>query len=517
MVVQFRSLPDNSFFYSRVTPFAAPAEEVEQNQKLADVQVADNGIRSHGWLTAFFFKCLACLCCVFSHLKTVEFTNADDSTTYLNKRSAILWINAKLSDPLTFLDAEASDETIVNQIRQIYAAVQTESLIEVVTPVTLKNNHFLSRLEASSHIEDDEYFPKAINFAKFNNSEPYKTRAATARKNLKSALDALERVMLEHNLRMNPLTDADTVPAWQLNKPINELDDDVVIKIGAFAITGKELKELHQSTRVTYDADKLDADTLHIILNRGSQNAEQGDLARYRQVSSDIVMVCKADGSPLRRGEDLFKFRLYTKSAPNLAYNQADCKKFVSEAGIIQGKYIEEVKGLLKHFLLDCKKDGVRIPVLPGIGLGSFMPEHLKKEGCTYFAAALGAALAEFPPDSFEAVIFATPDPTVTAIMESEVPKEFEEGKEHVKFVVSKKSCLDVAQTGARCGLKMGVLNPGDPSGMAGQFWEGGHIALEEMMALFSTMVLSQHSGANPDIIGDKTKYEGINISDSVK
>lgn len=98
-----------------------------------------------------------------------------------------------------------------------------------------------------------------------------------------------------------------------------------MIAIGEkFQITGKELKSLLASTKVSYNSAKgLDQDTLHGILNEGSQTDDEKVLARARMVSSDVAVTHTASGDPIERNTTtpLATCRIYTTNAPNLNYD----------------------------------------------------------------------------------------------------------------------------------------------------------------------------------------------------
>lgn len=517
--IQFRILSDHSFFYSRVTLFSVDDENlalteenhtlieestlIEENQEIENFCSNDHGIRSHNRLTAFVLNCLRRLGLT---LGTVKFTNLDGSVTYLNKSSTINWINSRVEQN-QWTEEEDSEGIIIAKIQALYA---NGFRTKLVTGLEYGVTEFLEKLQYSAN-KNDELFPEAIHYNLFNKDPLYISRANVARANVQRLLEKFGRQLIPGQQLKLGLERCIEKPAWTLATSINDLNNKDFFKIGHFILTGKEIKELLQSTRVSYDSEKLDPKMLFTILNKGAQDEEQENASRYRLVSSDIVLAYTAKGEPLLRDKNLYKFRLYTKSAPNINYNNNDIKNFIIEGTINEDKYTVEIKTLLKHFFLDCKRDGIKIPVLPGIGLGIFMPPPLKSIGTKYFANALAQVLEEMPENLFDAIIFASPDLQVSQIIADNVSNS----GGHPRFLVTRKGCLDVAQAGARSGIKMGVLNPGDPSGIPGQFWEEGDIALEEMIALFSTLILSQHPGANSGVIGNQDKYESVNTAEA--
>ena len=55
--------------------------------------------------------------------------------------------------------------------------------------------------------------------------------------------------------------------------------------------------------------------------------------------------------------------------------------------------------------------------------------------------------------------------------------------------------------------LRLGIMNPSDVvalrRGNIGMYWDGGHVALEEVMAVQTTILL-HHRGVNPTLFTDK-------------
>jgi hypothetical protein len=184
-------------------------------------------------------------------------------------------------------------------------------------------------------------------------------------------------------------------------------------------------------------------------------------------------------------------------NAPNL--EGIDGEKFLTDdmrAFSTEGRnaYKDEMKALLTHYLTECLEDGVDVPIIPGFGMGAFLPEHLRSEGFGAFGEALNEVLKESKFANFSRVVLADPNP--------ELCKAVKEKNSDIKskLTVTDKSGLDVVQKGMDRGLKMGFLNPGDPRCYPGENWEGGHFALEEMLGQQTTMVLAQHPGICPNV-----------------
>eukprot|EP00995_Heteronema_vittatum_P002015 NODE_1287_length_1009_cov_288.404167_g894_i0.p2 GENE.NODE_1287_length_1009_cov_288.404167_g894_i0~~NODE_1287_length_1009_cov_288.404167_g894_i0.p2 ORF type:complete len:155 (-),score=55.90 NODE_1287_length_1009_cov_288.404167_g894_i0:157-621(-) len=77
------------------------------------------------------------------------------------------------------------------------------------------------------------------------------------------------------------------------------------------------------------------------------------------------------------------------------------------------------------------------------------------------------------------------------------------------------KSMVALADHLARQGLTAGLLNPSDVQavrqGYIGMYWDGGHIALEELLAMQTTLLL-QHRGINPELYTDPKRVQAIAV-----
>lgn len=304
-----------------------------------------------------------------------------------------------------------------------------------------------------------------------------------------------------------------SLAGWKLNTPISSLSDDQILKFQNVEITGKELKRQLLSTKVSYIPQAgLTLEQLKTMLTKGSGNDEQRVLARSRCISSLVTMLCSPDGEPIQRkiDEKLPEFHMYTLNLPNLRYEviEADKQQFLLPDGSLNKEaYKQEYKRILEHYLLRCRSDGVQVPILSGAGLDAFMPQHLQPEAAATAGEAIKELLTGDSFNQFTGIIFA-------AFQEQTAQTFAEILKDIPKVNVVKGSSFWIAYEGAKQGLKMGMINPGDPSCIPGQFWEGGHIALEELVALFTTVIFSQHPHFNP-LITDTAHYKATPVSTS--
>ena len=76
-------------------------------------------------------------------------------------------------------------------------------------------------------------------------------------------------------------------------------------------------------------------------------------------------------------------------------------------------------------------------------------------------------------------------------------------------------SMVTLAADIARLGYTAGILNPSDVEAMRkgylGMYWDGGHIAVEEILAM-QTSLLLQHVGVNPDLFSDPTRHLRVDL-----
>jgi hypothetical protein len=330
--------------------------------------------------------------------------------------------------------------------------------------------------------------PSPIHYDAFNSQNGYATVATQARKHMRDLLESLGGMIYPRQLA------GGTLPGLS-NIDLSNLSDDDRFACGSFYLTGREIKDLVSSLRVSYDSSILDSYELNHILIHGSSSILDHSKARGRMVSSLVVSVCDSKGEPLSRGNILFPYRVYTSNAPNLAYNDNDRKQFLNGDGTLNiEKYTQEIKRILLHFFEEAVKNGDDTVVFGGFGLGAYMPKELSPVASSCFVEAVRSVMNE-QGKKFKKVIFASPCTALTSPI-SRISN----------VIVSNKSCLDIAHIGAEQGFKIALLNPGDSSGIPGQFWLQGHIALEEMFALFTTLLLAQHPHCNP-LVGNASVY----------
>lgn len=331
--------------------------------------------------------------------------------------------------------------------------------------------------------------PTPIHYNEFN-AGPATKAAANARQDMVQWLKKMGATDFKQILGKS----ADLLTGWS-GCDILELADDAHFTCGSFTITGKELKQQAKSLRIGYDPSIISWRELRSILVNGSKTPQQEALARGRMVSSLAFSVRDSRGNLLKREDTLPLYRVYTSNAPNLCYSPDDMKAFLHPNGKLNTqKYTAEMERIFLHFYEEAIANGDDTPVLCGFGMGAFMHPSILPEGRRCFIEALKRA-TEKKGGHFKKIIFADPNASLTNFLAA-IPK----------ITVTNKSCLDIAHLGAEQGLRIALFNPGDGSGIPGQYWYKGHIALEEMFGFFTSLLFSQHPHCN-SLISDQNRY----------
>ena len=196
--------------------------------------------------------------------------------------------------------------------------------------------------------------------------------------------------------------------------------------------------------------------------------------------------------------------------------------------------YLRQMRRTWYVVLTAMHRAGVRYPVLSAIGCGAFrgpysavpalvalallqvMRAHFPAvRSGERFAPQSETAAAEFdnvivcfpgfPSDQlnwerFATVFFGSPDPADRVRV----------------MLLPHHSMMHVASALADTGHRAGMLNPSDVvavrEGHMGTYWDGGHIALEELLAVGTTL-LTMHRALNPPLWTDDTRWHAVDLS----
>lgn len=294
-----------------------------------------------------------------------------------------------------------------------------------------------------------------------------------------------------------------------------------IIHIGDFALTAGQLGELQDSYRVSYrEGDpgepKLEAAKLQSMITQSASDDADRVFGPRRMVSSDIVVVRDEFCRSYKASDPLPKLRLYTTNMPDLTEEGTtqDREKYLlrgedGEIGINPEPYTREAGQVLGHYLSECAADGLQMPVITGIGLGVFMPnQKARSQAIKCYVDALEKQLLA-NAHKFNGVVFSAPGeyPELINAVQEMLERNQKAGLlKNCK--ASTKSALDIANEAAKAGIKSGILNAGDPSFIPGQYFadKNANIALEELLALRTTMVFSQHPHINREA-GNLARY----------
>jgi hypothetical protein len=290
----------------------------------------------------------------------------------------------------------------------------------------------------------------------------------------------------------------------------SKINKDKTYQIGKFEISGQELVDLRKGTRIAFIDGKIgdtkvesNAALMTDIVTKGRKIDHPEQLnSLFRCQVTQVHFHTDIRGNELERkaNDSQPPVGLYTMSAPNLKYCQRHMDLLIKDGKLQTTAYTDLVKSQLQLFFNQCLEDKVTCPVLPGFGMGAFLPsgpgerdETIRKEAQEAFAKALLDVAGEFS-SQFKAITFANPRfPSNEALKYTGTDFLLSElGKGSVaNFRIVEGSAFDVVQEGQKQGVKMGLLNPGDPSGITGEnFWsdhEGANLAFDEAIVAMTT------------------------------
>jgi hypothetical protein len=298
------------------------------------------------------------------------------------------------------------------------------------------------------------------------------------------------------------------------------IDNEKVYKFGKTRVKGEKLNELKKTTRVTFSQDtlvdgtKASPQSLKSIFQKGARSFAEQIQSSARCVVSLNILTSNNRGDIDWGGKPPPEFPVYTMNAPNLAYNEASKQALTkTEEGNLkldEPKYKAEMKRVFKHFLSECKKDNVEIPLIPALGLRSFMISALRPAAAKLFLEALKEAADEVG-GNFEQIIV-----TGNEFADVSNLEEIEKGLKNDKIMLAghgkeSKDSFDVLEFLLKQGKKVGYLIAGDPSGQTGQFanLRNNHIRAEEAAATHMPgLMITQGAGHNPDVMLNETNYQ---------
>eukprot|EP01006_Ploeotia_vitrea_P016252 TRINITY_DN46818_c0_g1_i1.p1 TRINITY_DN46818_c0_g1~~TRINITY_DN46818_c0_g1_i1.p1 ORF type:complete len:460 (+),score=77.67 TRINITY_DN46818_c0_g1_i1:21-1400(+) len=310
-----------------------------------------------------------------------------------------------------------------------------------------------------------------------------------------------------------------------------------------FELKGSEIKDLASKAIVTYAPEYLNEDE---VFAGNLKDDKVHTNTQMIAISGPVYAMFDHEMRPHERAPRPF----IACSIPgiNFAYSTADQAKFTTEMWnderTKKKKVVDNAAALLRmkeiyaHALLVFQKFEVKFPCLCAIGCGAFKGEfntvpHL-------WAEALYDVLATFEYD-FGCVFVSLPNfgeqenfnifcdvfnkQTKTGDEENKDTSSSSSSgakkKDDVKMpktavcFLETKSMISLADYLSRKDKAVGVLNPSDvqaiKQGYLGMFWDGGHVALEEIIAMQTTLLL-QHRGLNPALYDNTDRRMQMSI-----
>ena len=265
-----------------------------------------------------------------------------------------------------------------------------------------------------------------------------------------------------------------------------------------------------------FDIGRFHLDSAHIdyLMNNAYVSVAQGiataptegDNARQqlRAIVGPVYVVYDDALQPVEKGAAP---PILSCSVPgiNMSYSHAEIVRYSVNGQLDQRRYTVRAKVILAHVLACMQAEDVEFPVLCAIGCGAFKGSFGDIPFCV--AQAVAAVLLE-GGFRFKAVVICLPGFSAEDDNFSIFSRVFEQHDKRLPvpvMLVEDRGMLTIANRLRVLGLKAGVLNPSDcdalhpDRGYIGMYWDNGHVALEEMMALTTTL-LFQHKGVNPGL-----------------
>ena len=307
------------------------------------------------------------------------------------------------------------------------------------------------------------------------------------------------------------------------NEPFWNKEDDTPFTCGAtFTVTAKELKELANKALIVYDQTLVQ----EVRLQNGTTEPDDWKFEEYQQ--SQSVAVCgpvysmyDAQGNPQARANRPF----YVVSIPgiNLDYSNHDKgwfllkdEKTVKDETALRN----QMKQVWRVALLAFKECKVTCPVLSAIGCGAFRGNV--KDVPDHWAQALVDVLDDdVVAGAFHVVVLSLPtfgkymnfDPFLAVFQ-----KQKRQPTAPPVLLTDGHGLVEVAEwvTERFPDEVAGVLNPSDAQavrqGFIGMYWQGYHIALEELLATRTTLLL-QHIDVNPSLWTDDKRHRPLAVT----
>lgn len=288
------------------------------------------------------------------------------------------------------------------------------------------------------------------------------------------------------------------------------IDDDAIYSIGAFHMSGREIKRMFDETHVTFvNGGPINRRNVHQDV--GQQGTENFSNSQFVLVSGPVLIPFNNMNESIARDPETTPMvQAYSIPGINLNYSASDQAAFakedtmeVNDAGRLR------MRQIVGHVFEKMKQDNVKQPIMSAIGCGAFkLPVDGGRDAPRAMAQAMYDCLAN-NDYGFEKVWISIPvfdDPTNNETFIATFNQLMQEKPLKCPVAIANASMLSLAETITRNepNSKVGILNPSDAQavreGKIAMYWNHGHIALEELLGLYTTMLLQQvalrHKGA---------------------
>lgn len=285
--------------------------------------------------------------------------------------------------------------------------------------------------------------------------------------------------------------------AWNIKK----LSPNKTYDLNGVKVKGSALLDNKAKTRVTYDKNVVDPQTLAKIMKDGATTHEEQVKASGRCVVSTDILT--HDNNGIARAVDKNNpatFQTYTVNAPNIAYNPK-IKEMMSTNGKVDIKlWQNEMTRLFTHVLKEAQKDNLEMIVIPALGMGKFMegqPPELKEAAKQALLNALSEAKKAANAQDLQIVVTG---PQMEGV----------ESNDSQIHIVGGKDPYGVLGKAIDKNFRVGLVNAGDPSGQTGQYANiesPQDIALEESLVINAVSVRINQNYNSNNAVGDPSTF----------
>lgn len=275
-----------------------------------------------------------------------------------------------------------------------------------------------------------------------------------------------------------------------------------------FTLSVQDINELFDSAKIHYIEGLVNKEIINNFNSIANIN-DDGIIVKDTITAQLFAIVGKAYVLCDEKGESLPKSDkphiIVSVPGINFAYSTSDCNFFMKNGSIDIEIATHRMKNIWIHILHCMKTYEVQIPCLNAIGCGAFVD----KEG---LAPKLWAQSLKYVLQNnnfgFVAIVMCLPD-TSNYDAFYEVFKDTNDLSNNL--ILSNKSNMITTTRALSCiGYTTGMLNPSDweaiMHGKLGMYWNGGHIALEEVIALTTTLLL-HHGDVLSELYYDTFKF----------